>query len=88
LFIETVEAVAGAAFSPRERKLHFVSLAIRKLDTLKVLLMLLWETRSLRDKKYIVLSTKIDEVGKMLGGWAGQLQKQNSPEAASQTREK
>ena len=79
LFIETVEAVAGAAFLPRERKLPFVSLAIRKIDTLKVLLMLLWETKSLRDKKYIALSTPLDDIGKMLGGWAGQLAK-NSPD--------
>ena len=71
-------------------------MAIRKLDTLKVLLMLLWETKSLRDKKYIALSTPLDEIGKMLGGWNGQLIKtlqpvqgtQNSPEAESRTREK
>jgi hypothetical protein len=37
-----------------------VRLAIRKLDTLKVLLMLLWETKSLRDKKYIALSLPLD----------------------------
>ena len=40
---------------------------------------MLWETKSLDDKKYIALSLKIDEVGKMLGGWHGQLVKQNSP---------
>ena len=41
--------------------------------------MVLWETKSLDDKKYIALSVKLDEIGKMLGGWSGQLQKQNSP---------
>lgn len=44
-----------------------------------VLLMILWETKSLDNKKYIALSLKIDEAGKMLGGWSGQLAKQNSP---------
>ncbi len=40
---------------------------------------MLWETKSIDNKKYIALSVKIDEIGKMLGGWNGQLQKQNSP---------
>ena len=30
-------------------------------------------------KKYISLSVQLDEIGKMLGGWNGQLTKQNSP---------
>ncbi len=71
--------MATASYIAREEKLPFVRLAIRKLDTVKVLLMILWETHSLDDKKYIALSLPIDEVGKMLGGWSGQLKKQNSP---------
>jgi len=31
------------------------------------------------DKKYIALSEKLVEIGKMLGGWNGQLTEQNSP---------
>ena len=57
----------------------WVRLAIRKADTARLLLMVLWETKSLDDKKYIALSVKMDEIGKMLGGWSGQLSKQNSP---------
>jgi len=41
--------------------------------------MILWEAKSLDNKKYIALSMKIEEIGKMLGGWNGQLLKQNSP---------
>lgn len=74
-----MEAIATASFLGREEKQSYVRLSIRKVDILKILLMVLWETKSLDDKKYIALSLKIDEVGKMLGGWHGQLQKQNSP---------
>jgi hypothetical protein len=49
------------------------------MDTSKILLMILWETKSLDNAKYIALSEPLDEIGKMLGGWLGQLQKQNSP---------
>lgn len=41
--------------------------------------MILWETKSLDNKKYIALSLKIDEIGRMAGGWHGQIEKQNSP---------
>ena len=57
----------------------FVRQAIRKMDTLKILLLILWEAKSLDNKKYIALAQKIEEIGKILGGWNGQLVKQNSP---------
>jgi len=31
------------------------------------------------NKKYTALSAPLEEIGKMLGGWNGQLTKQNSP---------
>lgn len=75
LFIEIIEAIAVASFLAREEKLPWVRLAVRKADTLKILLMVLWETKSLDNKKYIALSVKLDEVGRMLGGWSGQIAK-------------
>ena len=80
LFIESIEVTVTAAFLPKEEKVPWVRLAIRKADTIKILLTILWETKSLDDKKYIALSEILNEVGKMLGGWNGQLHKQNSPQ--------
>jgi hypothetical protein len=37
--------------------------------------MILWETKSITTKQYIALSERLDEIGKMLGGWSGQLSK-------------
>jgi hypothetical protein len=79
LCVELIEAISAASFLSREEKHPYVRLAIKKMDTLRILLMVLWETKSLDDKKYIALSVKLDEAGKMLGGWNGQLAKQNSP---------
>ena len=84
LFIEVIEAISIASFLSRAEKLPYVKLAIRKVDTLKIMLMVLWETKSLDDKKYIALSLKIEEIGRMLGGWNGQLTKQNSPAKAGE----
>lgn len=75
LFVEIIEAISTASFLDRSKKLPYVVFAIKKTDVLKILLMILWETKSLDNKKYVALSLKIDEVGKMLGGWNGQLVK-------------
>lgn len=80
LLIETIEAISMASYLSKGEKLPFVKIAIRKLDTVKVMLLVLWECKSLDNKKYIALSAYLDEVGKMLGGWSGQLTKQNSPQ--------
>lgn len=79
LLVEIIEAISIASFLPKGEKRSFVCIAIRKIDTVKILLMVLWETKSLDNKKYITLSAKLDEIGKMAGGWNGQLLKQNSP---------
>lgn len=74
-----MEAISVASFLQKEEKLPWIKVAVRKIDTAKLLLMVFWETKSLDDKKYILLSTQLDEIGKMLGGWNGQVSKQNSP---------
>ena len=78
LFVKTIEMMATAAFLPCEEKMPFVRAAIRKIDTVKLLLSLLWETKTLDNKKFIALSVPLEEIGKMTGGWYGQLIKQNS----------
>ncbi len=80
ILIETIEATDAALFTPRQEKLPYVRLAIRKLDTVKILLLVLWEAKSLDNKKYIAVSARLEEIGKMLGGWHGQILRQNSPQ--------
>ena len=75
LFTEIIEAVSIASFLKQNEKIPYVRKAIQKLDTLKIFLMIIWETKTLDSKKYINLSEILDEIGKMLGGWYGQLTK-------------
>lgn len=68
----------------KQEKIPWLRLAIRKNDTLKILLMILWETGSIENKKYIDMSVMIEEVGRMLGGWNGQVSKQNPSDVKSE----
>lgn len=78
LLVEIIEAIVVAEFLTKEAKLPYVKLAVRKTDVMKVLLMILWETGSLDNKKYIALAEKIENFGRDLGGWIGKLSKENS----------
>ena len=71
LFVELIEMSASASFTQKQDKIPYLRTAIRKLDTLKILLMILWETRSIDTKKYKMLSVPLDEVGKCLAGGSG-----------------
>ena len=88
LFVEIIEALAIAGFLKKEEKLPCVRIGIRKMDTLRILLMVLLETKSIDNKKYLALSVKLEQIGKMMGGWVGQLTKldpkQNSPVKAGE----
>lgn len=81
LLIDAIEAVAAATYAPRQEKLTYVRLALRKVDAFKIMLLILWETKSLGTKKYAALSVRVEEIGRMLGGWNGQIMRQNSPDA-------
>jgi hypothetical protein len=79
LFIESLEFVTQAVFVDKKEKQYLVTSGLRKIDTIKILMTILWEERSIDNKKYASLIEKMEEVGRMLGGWLGQLRKQNSP---------
>jgi len=69
LFLDTIENMIKARYSDKIEKQIFLKRASVKLDLLKFFLQISWEIKSLEAKKYIKLSEKLNEVGKMLGGW-------------------
>lgn len=62
-------------FSSRETKLIKISECIFQLDIIKYLIATAWEGKLITDKQCVEISKKLDEIGRMLGGWKGKLQK-------------
>ena len=56
-------------YLPPEPKILLLGKAISKLDTLKFFMQLAWESKLIPNEKYINLSGKLEEIGRMLGGW-------------------
>ncbi|MDR3582391.1 MAG: four helix bundle protein [Candidatus Pacebacteria bacterium] len=58
-----------ASYLERDRKAPYLQKANADLDLAKFFLQILWEVNALDNKKYVILSEKFAEVGRMLGGW-------------------
>jgi len=73
LIMEIAELIFTASRLNKNLKIPYIQKAVSKLDLLKFFLQISWEIKSLDNKKYIILSEHLEEIGKMLGGWQRQL---------------
>lgn len=85
-FLETIEQTFAATGSEKERRASHLAVALRKLDMVKFLLRLAWETKALDNKKYIFISELLNEIGKMLGGWHRKLLSETPARYAGEAR--
>ncbi len=67
--LEIMELLIDAETAKRDWKSPLLQKASRKTDLLKLLLRLANEIKILDDKKYLSLTEKLQEIGRMLGGW-------------------
>lgn len=74
-FIEVIESVVISTHLAKEEKLPYLNQATTKLDLLKFFLQIAWQIRAIDNKKYLILSGDLDEIGRMLGGWIRDLKK-------------
>lgn len=51
------------------KKLPVLQKASGKLDLLKFFIQLAWELKIFDNKKYFLFSEPLNDIGKMLGGW-------------------
>ena len=75
LFVDTLELLFIANYLPKNQKLPYVLKDSNKLDLLKFFLQLSWEREALDDKKYTILSDRLNRIGGMIGNWIKALPK-------------
>jgi hypothetical protein len=69
LIIELLVITLKSAYLSKDKKLPLLNKIDNRIFILKTLIRLAKETKSLDTKKYIILEEKLQEIGKMLGGW-------------------
>lgn len=69
LFLDVIELVFTASYEQTQEKIRKIGNANAKLGVLKFFLQIAWEIRMMDTKRYVSLSEKLDEIGRILGGW-------------------
>lgn len=86
LFAEVLEGISLAQFSLPGVKAGYLAIAIGKNDTLKFMLYALYELHGIDEKKFVSLSLKTEEIGRMLYGWKMSAEKRTAERSASAFR--
>jgi hypothetical protein len=81
-FLDLLELSLIAYFNQKDQKREKISKCILILNTLKLLVSTAWEAKVISSKKYEELALKLDEIGKMFGGWKKNL---DNPEKKNRT---
>jgi hypothetical protein len=68
-FLDLLEQTYIAYFSHKNERSNKVSQCILTLDTLKFLVSVAWEGKLISNQHFEDIALKLDEVGKMFGGW-------------------
>ena len=74
LFLDTLELSFMALYLQPEQKIIILGKAISRLDLLKFFIQLAWESKLIPTPKFTELSQKLEEIGRMIGGWKKGLQ--------------
>lgn len=68
-FLDLLESTYIAYFTQKEKKFEKISECILILDTLKFFIAVAWEGKFISNKQCEDIVMKLDESGKMFGGW-------------------
>ena len=68
-FLDILELSFASSYLPPNQKVILLSKNISRLDILKFFLQLAWESKLIPTDKYADISEKLNEIGRMLGGW-------------------
>lgn len=73
-FLDLLELIYKAYYIKLDSKSEIIIQAISKNDTIKFLLQVAFENKFIKEKEYLNLSAKLQEVGKILNGWKNNIE--------------
>jgi hypothetical protein len=81
-FLDLLELSYDAYFTPKDKKVEKIAECIFMTDVLKFFISIAWEGKFISDKQCEDIAVKLEEIGKMLGGWRNSL---DNPEKKNRT---
>jgi hypothetical protein len=78
-FLDCAESIHKALYSSPTEKLRELNNSLAKLEILKFLLQLAWESNNIQTVHYAPLLERLNEIGKMIWGWKRGLKNYPNP---------
>ena len=75
LVLEILESLLSANAKRDEKKMLYLKEIDIKLKMAQMIIRLACDVHALEEKKYLILSSSLEELGRMLGGWIKSLEK-------------
>lgn len=72
-FLDLLDIAYLTYFAEKNTKQEKISKCILILDTLKFIISITWEAKLISSSRYQEIAIKLEEIGKMLGGWKNSL---------------
>lgn len=69
LFIELLDLMQKASFSPVETKVSLLGDSLARVDSLRFFIQFCWELKLIPSKQFTMIAQEIEEIGRMIGGW-------------------
>ena len=69
ILLSVLKGLIRVGYLPQEARLSQLINVSADVDMLRVFLRLSLDVKALPQKRYITLQEKLDEIGRMLGGW-------------------
>jgi len=69
LFLDLLELLRKTVYTPADKKIILLNLAIEKIDMLRFFMQILWENKLCPNKQYISIESDVQNLGRMIGGW-------------------
>ena len=80
--LDLLMIIRRAGFASGERKVGLLEISISKIDDIRFLFHLLWETGLIANEQFARFGERIEEIGRDVGGWRkGMLAKTPPPKA-------
>ncbi|MBI4067918.1 four helix bundle protein [Candidatus Kaiserbacteria bacterium] len=69
LLLDLLEDLRTAGYARANEKPTVLARALHALDSIRFFLQIAWESKLIANKQYENLAVRIEEIGKMTGGW-------------------
>lgn len=81
MFIELLDTLRKASFSPIGLKIPLLEKSLSIIDSLRFFIQFCWEAKLISTKHFTLIGQEIETIGKSVGGWRKDLLAKTSAEA-------